>query len=98
MRRYSISHEKIREEKRKGCRNSDSETCVCKAGRHGLPRALSHAWPNKLDFSGEDEDIAVSATVQAWESWATLEERACSVAGHPSPARRRAWSTRPRSC
>jgi hypothetical protein len=59
---------------------------------------LSHAWPNKLDFSGEDEDIAVSTTVQAWESWATLEERACSVAGHPSPTRRRTWSARPRSC
>ena len=42
--------------------------------------------PKKIDFLDEDEDIAVSATVQAWESWATLEERACSAAVHPSPA------------
>jgi hypothetical protein len=56
--------ERIREEKRKGCRNGgDSERCVrvCKAGRRGLPRALSHARPKKLDFL--DEDIVGSLEI-----------------------------------
>jgi hypothetical protein len=41
---------------------------MCKAGRHGLPRALSHAWLKKLDFLDEDEDNVVSMVAQAWES------------------------------
>jgi hypothetical protein len=61
---------------------------VCKAGRHGLPCDLSLTWPKKLAFLDKDEDIAMSATMHACESWATLEERVCSAARHPSPARR----------
>jgi hypothetical protein len=27
---------------------------MCNAGRHGLPRALSHVWLKKLDFLDKD--------------------------------------------